>query len=766
MTSSQIWVLEEATHRTKDGKPEVLLFSRNYKNRLETTEHVIKDVIPYFYAPESEQFVNLPFGCEFTNEICEDALGRSVRKVNMDLPVSISRTRDAFSFTDMGDILFDKRILYDLGIKYAYTWDNGRPTPVEVPAILLPRILYFDIEVRSPEGTFPGPEWVNYPIVSIQTLDSYTDRIIVFTNGMPQTERDDHIACVDEHELFKVFMEYLIKLDPDVLTAWNGEQYDIPYIIRRGKKIGATLKGLGRWNNLRSDYENGVFRNKVTGRSVLDMLPAFKKLMVMKSEREGYDLKSVARDYGYAYDDFGAKIDELFVQERWDTFIDYGRHDVIALKTIDNHKNVGLFKFYETLRRIAGCKLDDTLYNSKIIEAMLIFGGIKPMPTKKHFIPDKKDKFPGAMVLLPPPGLHEWVATVDLAALYPTIMRAFPRETSPDKDMRVIELLNIVVEEREKLRRQRLAGDDSESVAQEEYCYKVLANSFYGVIGAKTFRMFKRECAEFVTKTGRDLNTDIHTKIRSMGKTVLYGDTDSTFFKTVKEVSEARLIETELNQFLLEWGKKHGALVNFSLKIEKIYERILFKKDSKGKQAAKKRYAGRLVWEEGKDVDELNYKGLELKRSDQANITHVCLKKYLEILLLEGDTEKAATYVRGVYRDVKAGKYSIMEVSIPKALRSINRNNDTPWARGIANTKRLFNYNIKDGAKPRLLYLAREPYEICIDDELDIGKYIEMIDWDEVCEKTITMKMKSYIESTGITWNRIVHGQQDISKWF
>jgi len=769
MTSSQIWILEEATYRVKDGKPEVLLFSRNYKNRQETTEHVIRDFRPYFFAPAEEEWVTLPQGCEFTDIVVEDALGRMVRRVNADIPGTVPKIRDRFPFTDMADILFEKRALYDFGVKYAYTWDEGKPTPIDIPDILMPRILYFDIEVRSPEGVFPGPEWVNYPIVSIQTLDSYTDNITVFTNGVPQLDRDDHIACKDEHELFKVFMEYLIMIDPDVLTAWNGEQYDIPYIIRRGKKIGATLKGLGRWNNCRSEMERGIFSNKVTGRSVLDMLPAFKKLMVMKSEREGYDLKSVARDYGYAYNDYGAKIDDLFVNERWDTFLDYGRHDVIALKTIDNHKDVGLFNFYETLRKIAGCKLDDTLYNSKVIEAMLIHGGIKPMPTNKH-LPPSKDKFEGALVLLPPPGLHNDVATVDLAALYPTIMRAFPRETSPDKDMKVIELLNIVVEEREKKRRQRLAGDSSESVAQEEYCYKVLANSFYGVIGAQTFRMFKRECAEFVTKTGRDLNTDIHKKIKSWHKEVLYGDTDSTFFKPVTTVDEAKQLEVDLNLFLIEWGNEHGAKVKFSLKVEKMYRRILFKKDSSGKKAAKKRYAGHLIWEEGDDYTNdrvLNYKGLELKRSDQAQLTRDCLKHYLEILLIDGDTEGAANYVRKVYKDVKSGKYDVMDVSIPKNARNVLfSGKDTPWTRGIHNTKKLFNYNIKDGAKPRLLYLQRDPYEICIDDELDIGDYKKMIDWDETAEKIITMKLKSYVESTGISWNKIVHGQQDITKWF
>ena len=383
----------------------------------------------------------------------------------------------------MADYLFEKRFLIDHKIKYAYYLENGKPVSADalIPAPLPPRVIYFDIEVRSPEGVLPLPEWVSYPVVTIQTMDSYTNKIITFTNGVPQLDRDDHIACSDENEMFKMFTLYLEKIDPDLITGWNSASYDIPYLIRRANKIGANIRGLGRYGVPKSEKEpEGGYRNRVTGRSIMDMLVAYKKLMVSKSERESYALKQVVRDYGFEYVDYGSMIDKIMNEERWDTLLDYGANDVIALQKIDAAE--GLIAFYENLRYIAGCKLDDTMFNSRVIETLLLHEGMKPMPTKQHGGP-KPEKFEGALVLLPPPGIHDKVATVDLAALYPTIMRAFPRETSPDIDMKVIEVLETVVNKREELRAKRKAGDTSETTALQEYVYKVLATHFMELLG-------------------------------------------------------------------------------------------------------------------------------------------------------------------------------------------------------------------------------------------------------------------------------------------
>ena len=155
-----VWIIEEASYRVTHGVPEVVLFSRNYNNREQTVTHVIPGFTPYFYVPYNETRISLPYNCSYDDELVIDALGREVRKVYVDIPATVAKIRDSgWSFTDMADFLFEKRFLVDKKIKYAYTYNEitNDVTPVDVPEILPPRIVYFDIEVLAPEGIMPLP---------------------------------------------------------------------------------------------------------------------------------------------------------------------------------------------------------------------------------------------------------------------------------------------------------------------------------------------------------------------------------------------------------------------------------------------------------------------------------------------------------------------------------------------------------------------------------------------------------------------------------
>ncbi|MFA5248426.1 MAG: DNA polymerase domain-containing protein [Patescibacteria group bacterium] len=784
---NQIWILEEASYRVKQGQPIVLLFSRNYCNNKETVTHEIHGFRPYFYAPINEK-PDLPAGCEYSEEITKDALGRDVRKVYTDIPSTVRKVREQYSFTCMADYLFEKRWMADNKVFYAYQWVNNQAIPVEIEDVVKPRILYVDIEVLSPQGIFPEPIESKFPVVSIQMLDSYTNDITVLTAGnlyvdgkkynIPQTDAEDHIACKSEEELFKVFQEYIKITDPDLITMWNGDKYDLPYLIRRASNLKISISGLGRLGRPMAIYEPGddKFNLRIPGRSTLDMMSAFKVFYKKKAQRESYDLKTVSADYGFPYADYGYKLAEVLGNKDYVTFLQYCRNDVIALKNIDD--KVGLFNFYETLRKIAGCKLDNTLHNSVIIESLLVKYDILPMPTKNRNLAPVS--FEGALVLTPPCGIFENVGTVDLAALYPTVMRAFPGRCCPDAYMKVVEVLELVVDERERYRAINKTDESTDLTELIEYIYKVLANSFYGALGLQSFRLFKESCASSVCEIGRDVDRFVHSKLRSYGKSVLYSDTDSSFFSQLETVEEGLDIQEKLNKDLIEWGEQKGARVHFSLKFEKLYDRILFKKDTDHKKkyswdddvGKKKKYIGKLKWKEGKDAEylrdhgeELNFMGLELVRSDNSKFTKQILREFFNIVLMDGDIDKASQYIRDSYQKAKTGQVDYRDISIPKDVRKVSKT-DNPWKRGIENTKNTFNYIIPDGTKPRLIFVKDYPYEFCIDDEIDIGEWKEKIDWDTMLDKTVTKKLKTYAESAGISWDRFVHGQQTIDQWF
>lgn len=767
--NNPIYVIEDTVYRVVQNKPIIMIYARNLNNKTDFKTFEWKGNVPYFYCPSREIDKMLPAGCLYGDEEFIDALGRKVVKVFTNIPSEVPQLRGLYSFTDMADFLFEKRCMVDHELKYAFQYINGHPIPVETDNIVPPRIVYYDIEVLSPEGIFPAPQEAKFPVVSIQVMDSYTEQILVFTNSVPQTDDPDHIACCDERELYKVFLTYLDSINPDVLTGWNSSAFDLPYLIRRSWKLEISVDKLARYGKVSCEYNSveGTFSCRVKGRSTLDMLEAFKKYYIMNAQRETYALKSVSAEYGFEYTDYGPFLEKLLTKNKdYPTFIQYCKNDVISLRNID--KQVNLFEFYETLRKIVGTHMDDVLFNSRLIEMYLMHEKIKPMPTKNHAKAYIEDKFQGALVLVPPPGLHEHVGTVDLAALYPTCMRAFPKETCPDIDLKVIEVLEKIVNKREELRNLRKAGNKDPSIKTREDIFKALANSFYGVCGAPTFRLYKRECAEAVTSYGRQINMFIHETLRSLNYSVLYSDTDSSFFSEVKTVEEGLQMQEFLNNKLIEWGNEHGAKVIFSLKFEKLYRRILFKADKKG-EGVKKKYCGFLTWEEGEyftDKRELNYKGLELKRSDQSEITRNVLHYFLEKVLIDGDAQVAVDYVKRHYKLVKSGNIPIMQVSIPKAIRKVaNRAVENPWVRGIKYAEVNYNYILSEGSKPRLLYLTCGR-EICIDEDFDVTQIINEIDFEMMADKTIKQKMESYMWSIGYDWNKTINGQVGFDQWF
>lgn len=752
-----IFALQDAAYKMSGGRAIVHLFGRNASDRT-VNETIIEHHEPYFYIPSDEtDKVKQLAGCRL-GEPCTDAFGRPVHKVFTDYPGRVRDVRDIFSFTDESDILYERRAIVDLKIRSGYKRkDSGIIVPQTIDYVP-PRILYFDIEVRAPRGIMPSAQKVEHPVASIQIKDSYTGRKFVITYGIPNKIRDTHIPATSEKELFLIFYQLLKKIDPDILTGWYTNQFDIPYLVRRAIVLGVSTKGFCRINDARAELmPNSKYVVRIPGRQCFDMLDGFKKLKGSESQREDYRLKSISADYNFPYKDYGAFIDELLNNEDYDTFLDYCENDVDSLSNID--EKTSMFGFFESIRYFAGCKLEDTIHNSRIIETYLMHEGIKPMPRKQHI---EGDPFEGAFVMNPPIGIQHDVGWVDLKSLYPMIMMA--RDLSPDVDKIVPRLIKHIVDERDKLRELNKSGRGTPISKNQENVFKYLANSFYGVLGSKEFRLFNLEIASAVTRYGREISELVRNECTRLGYTPIYGDTDSVAIKSILSPNEGLILEHKLNSMLKDYSIKTNAKVIFTLKLEKLHSSLMFKLDKKGKKAVKKRYAGLLTWKDGDDCHELQYCGIEPKRSDQSTITKRTILEFLHIAFVDGEPDKAVDHVRAVYQSVLKGNIDIYLVSIP---RGIYAENDSPWLRGREVARTQYNYTFDPSTKVRVVYLKvkdrrheGEPREICIDDTFDISLITDKIDWKIHADKTIKDKLSSYMESIGYTWDQVVNGQQ------
>jgi DNA polymerase I len=749
----------EQSHWTKrNGKAVVVVYGRNVDNPTELRRFGVTGFTPYFYAKDGGQGEYI------------SCYGDRIKKVEVDLPSDVPLLRGRYEQTFEADIVFDMRYVIDKKIYYGF---DEKMQPVDVP-MLMPRVCWLDIEVASPQGIMPSVDDPKYPVTIIQVGDSYTEEIKVFTNGGTQVD-PDQVVCATEEELFSGFVEYVQAHDFDIITGWYSMGFDIPYLVRRASRQGINIQKVSRWSTQPTD-------EKWTGRTLIDYMVYYKDWSKPSGQRQSYDLKYVVKyettkaaesaiEHGeepepiMEYQDYGDQIGSLIEKGDWVTAVTYAKNDIKALMRID--KCCGIIAFYENLRRLVGIKFEDTLTRSKIIEYYLMHEGIKPIPTRQHRT-DVHD-YAGALVLEPTPGVKEDVGVLDTKSMYPGIIIAF--QISPDIDKMIPKTIVKLMAVRDEMRRVKLDGKAGSQMKVSEQSLKYIINSFYGYLAFTGARLYKPELAAMITRYGREIAEEVHKQIRLAGYHVEYGDTDAGLASPIKTAEEGLQLQEVLNKALRVWAKDHGIEEHLapSLKFEKLYRRMLFKKSSDGDGgAAKKRYAGILVWKDGHTVDgKLDVTGMEIRRSDTAPITKRCMESFLYNVLSGGDPREATNDVAETFRKIRQGRVSLQEVAIPKGIHSME-NYASPWVRGMRNGHELLGINYRQDKKPKLLY-CRRPYDVvCIDDTIpDIDVLAKFdIDWNKMANTIIRKKLESLIESIGLDWDQMINNQQTISKWF
>jgi len=311
---------------------------------------------------------------------------------------------------------------------------------------------FFDIEVDfDPLRGFSSPADAFSPITAISVYLSWLERnftMVIKPKGL-DTETaqnitnkfEDTILCENEKELLEIFLG-LIE-DVDILSGWNSEGFDIPYIYNR---IVQTLgkdetRRLCLWNKFpkRREYE-AYGRTTITydlvGRIHMDYLQLYRKHTY--HEMHSYRLDFVGEyDVGDKKIHYEGSLDKLY-NEDFEKFIEYNRQDVMLLVKIDA-KN----KFIDLSNNLAheNCVLLGTtlgavgLIDQAIVNEAWDLGFVVPnrkrdnSPVRDNDIDDEDSEdnisgVVGAYVADPKEGMHEWIGGVDINSLYPSAIRA------------------------------------------------------------------------------------------------------------------------------------------------------------------------------------------------------------------------------------------------------------------------------------------------------------------------------------------------------
>jgi DNA polymerase elongation subunit (family B) len=206
----------------------------------------------------------------------------------------------------------------------------------------------------------------------------------------------------------------------------------------------------------------------------------------------------------------------------------------------------------------------------------------------------------------------------------------------------------------------------------------------------------------------------------------------------------------------------------FDLDFDSVYSSILF-------TGAKKRYAGKLIWIDGKEVNKMKIVGFDSVRSDVTKIG----KKLQEDLFMimtsnkkkEVIREEVFNYVRTEILNIRNKKYKVEDIAFPTSISkpASEYKVKTMGVRASENSM-MIGKSYKPGDKPLLVFLKKIPHGyppmdvILIDEEKDLPVGFE-VDYDRMIDKSIRMKVEDIIEQVGLSFDEITTGKKQSTLW-
>ena len=628
-------------------------------------------------------------------------------------------------------------------------------------------VAFFDIEVDfDPERGYSSPEDPFTAITAITVHLQWLDSLITLalppkTLTMEQAkeeckEFDNTYLFETEAEMLDTFLD-LIK-DADILSGWNSEGYDIPYTVNRITRVLSKedTRRFCLWDQYpkKRTYEK-FGREQETydliGRQHLDSLELYRKYTY--EERHTYRLDAIGEmEVGEKKTVYEGTLDQLYNND-FRTFIEYNRQDVALLDKLD--KKLRFIDLANELAHANTVLLPTTMGAVAVTEQAII----NEAHRRGYVVPNRVHREPGsaqaagAYVAYPKKGLHDWIASMDLNSLYPSVIRSLNMDPATvvgqlkqnhtedylseqmnfkkksfaaawegkfgsleydyvmeqRKDIEITidweggesdtlsaaEVYRLIFDsnqpwmvsangtlftteyegiipgllkrwyaERKEMQAKKIAAQDAGNKIETAFwdkrqlVKKINLNSLYGAILNPGCRFFDHRIGQSTTLTGRAIAKHMSAKVNEIitgeydhiGKSIIYGDTDSVYFSAYTS------LRAEIEKGDIPWNKESVIQLYDQICEEANVTFPKFMGDAfhcpksrgeviaagreivaeKGLYITKKRYAALIYDNEGfrTDVDgkpgKVKAMGLDLKRSD----TPVFMQEFLSEVLL------------------------------------------------------------------------------------------------------------------------------------
>lgn len=536
---------------TENGKPVIRIFKiENGKFKIEYD----RDFQPYIYALLKDDSA-----IEEVKKITGERHGKVVKVVKaekvqkkflgkpievwklifqhpQDVPAIRNKIREHPAVIDIFeyDIPFAKRYLIDKNL-----------VPMEGDEKL--KLMAFDIETFYTEGQ----EFGEGQIIMISYADEEEAKVITWKKiDLPYVE-----VVSSEREMIKRFVQIVREKDPDVLITYNGDNFDVPYLVKRARKLGVKLM-LGR------DKENSEpkiermgnrFAVEIKGRIHFDLFPVVRRTVNLPH----YTLEAV---YEAVLGKKKTKLQAEEISMIWESregmkaLAQYSMEDAKATYELGKE----FFPMEAELSKLIAQSVWDVSRSStgNLVEWFLLRiayqkNELAPnKPSNEEYQRRLRTTYIGGYVKEPERGLWGNIVYLDFRALYPSIIvehnispDTLEREGCKNYDKAPIvgyrfckdfpgfipSILGNLIKERQAVKKKmkETSGVEQKMLDYRQRALKILANSFYGYMGYPKARWYSKESAESVTAWGRYYIENTIKEIEKWGFKVLYADSVS-----------------------------------------------------------------------------------------------------------------------------------------------------------------------------------------------------------------------------------------------
>ncbi|MFA4907057.1 MAG: DNA-directed DNA polymerase [archaeon] len=617
-------------------------------------------------------------------ENAENALKLSFRNTS-DLVTAREELREAHGIRERReyDLPFAERYLTDRGLipyalyEFQVREENGFKQ-IESAKLVSEqgfplKSIALDIETSQAIGR---EEFFADPKKDFVIMVSYSDRDSRVITTPKALEKLGFVDVVEnEKEMIESTREMLFREKPDVLVTYNGDSFDLPFLKERAHQNGIRF-GLGPLDEEPETRRRGLYNaSRMRGLQHVDAFQIIKMLSAMDAIKLAkYDLESVYKAlFGKEKNKIGHKeiLKTWREQKGLEELATYSMEDALATKKICDE----YLQFYIELAKTMRINLFEATRTRTggLVERMLTnrsfeLNRLIPNKPNEGEMRERQDyTFQGAYVKEPISGLHERLAVLDFRSFHMSIMASHnmsPETMNCDcckdsgfvvgnvwfcakKSGLITGIVKELMEKRAKLRaemKKHEAGTSRyKALYAQQWVTKILINSIYGYMGFPGARWYSRPLVNALYSLVRQYIKETIAKAEKDGFIAIYSDTDSCFL----ELPEGKT-EKDLEEFAKKINSELPGVME--IEIEGQYKRGLFVTKKQGKEAAKKKYA--LI----DYKDKLKIVGFEYVRRDWARIARDCQRDVIEIVLKEGNPEKAVQIVRERIAELRSGK--------------------------------------------------------------------------------------------------------------